>query len=42
MTKKLISIVTPVYNEEGNIQSIYSAIKEIFTKIDKYSSRQTD
>ena len=36
MTKKLISIVTPVYNEEGNIQSIYSAIKEIFTRIDKY------
>lgn len=34
MTKsKLISVVTPCYNEEGNIEGIYLRVKEIFQKL---------
>lgn len=30
--KKLISIITPVYNEEENVLDCYSAVKELFTR----------
>jgi len=33
---KLISIVTPVYNEEENVEEIYRQVKEIFTQLGKY------
>ncbi len=36
MNKKIISIITPVYNEEGNIEAIYTAIKDIFIQLNKY------
>jgi dolichol-phosphate mannosyltransferase len=29
MSKKLISIVTPVYNEEANVERLYAAVKEL-------------
>ncbi len=33
MTKsKLISVLTPCYNEEGNVEGIYLSVKEIFQK----------
>ena len=35
MKKKLISIFTPVYNEEENIQDVYLAVKEIMAGISK-------
>lgn len=34
--KKLISIVTPCYNEEGNVGELYKRVKEIFDKDLKY------
>jgi len=34
---KFISIVTPCYNEEHNVRSIYQAIKKIFTKLNEYN-----
>ncbi len=36
MTKKLISIITPCYNEEKNIPLIYDRIKQIFQALDCY------
>ncbi|MFA6923069.1 MAG: glycosyltransferase family 2 protein [Bacteroidales bacterium] len=33
---KLISIVTPCYNEEENVEELYSQVKTIFEKLDKY------
>ena len=33
---KLISIVTPCYNEEGNVEKIYIQVKEIFSKKNGY------
>lgn len=33
---KLISVVTPCYNEEENVEEIYKRIKEVFDKIGKY------
>ena len=35
MKKKLISIFTPVYNEEKNIYSIYDKVKKEMSKIQK-------
>lgn len=35
--KKLISIVTPCYNEEENIYDVYSAIKNVFIKLPNYN-----
>lgn len=32
MIKKLISIVTPCYNEESNIELVYTTVKDIFEK----------
>ena len=34
--KKLISIVTPCYNEEGNIEHLYQRIKQIFKNLPAY------
>lgn len=34
--KKLISIVTPCYNEEANVQLVYEAVRTIFEGLAKY------
>ena len=34
---KLISVVTPCYNEEENVGELYLAIKDIFSSINQYS-----
>jgi len=34
---KLISIITPCYNEEENVEKLYNAIKNIFTELVDYS-----
>ena len=34
--KKLISVVTPAYNEEDNIRDVYNQVKDVFDKIDEY------
>lgn len=34
---KHISVMTPCYNEEGNIESIYQAVKEQFDKLPQYT-----
>lgn len=34
--KKLISVMTPVYNEEGNIENLYQAVKEQFKNLPQY------
>ena len=33
---KKISVMTPVYNEEGNINNLYNAVKEQFDKLPQY------
>ena len=30
-SRRLISVVTPCYNEEGNARELYAAVKEIFS-----------
>lgn len=37
MSKKHISIMTPCYNEEGNILNLYQAVKEQFEKLPQYT-----
>jgi len=37
MNKKLISIVTPTYNELDNIDELYLRLKKVFNTIDKYN-----
>ena len=34
--KKLISIVTPCFNEEENVEELYKEVKEIFTELSDY------
>lgn len=34
---KYISVMTPCYNEEGNIRNIYNAVKEQFDKMPQYT-----
>jgi len=34
--KKLISIVTPCYNEEENVEELYQQIKTVFQELDEY------
>jgi len=34
---KTISIVTPCYNEENNIDDIYSCVKQLFTQLENYN-----
>jgi glycosyltransferase involved in cell wall biosynthesis len=36
MKKKKVSIVTPCFNEEGNVYNMYIAVKKIFTTIPQY------
>ena len=36
MQKKLISIVTPCYNEQANVDPIYSEVKGIFAQLEGY------
>lgn len=36
MKKKLISVVTPCFNEEANIEELYSRVKDVFAKLNKY------
>lgn len=36
MTKKLISVVTPCYNEEGNVRELHARIKDVFAKLPAY------
>lgn len=33
---KLISVVTPCYNEEGNVQEIYDRVKKVFSELPQY------
>jgi glycosyltransferase involved in cell wall biosynthesis len=33
---KLISIVTPCYNEEGNVRELYEAVKAVFARLGTY------
>lgn len=37
MKKKHISIMTPCYNEEGNIENLYNAVKQQFAKLPQYT-----
>jgi glycosyltransferase involved in cell wall biosynthesis len=34
---KLISIVTPCYNEEQNVETLYQLVKDIFSKLPEYN-----
>jgi len=34
--KKLISVVTPCYNEEGNVRLLYNEVKIVFEKLTEY------
>ena len=36
MAKKLISIVTPCFNEEGNVEELYNQIKAVFETVPQY------
>jgi glycosyltransferase involved in cell wall biosynthesis len=36
MSMKLISVVTPCYNEEGNVREMYEAIRKIFAALPQY------
>ena len=36
MTKLLISVVTPCYNEEGNIRELHARIKDVFARLPEY------
>ena len=33
---KLISVVTPCYNEEDNVENLYLQVKEVFEKLPGY------
>jgi glycosyltransferase involved in cell wall biosynthesis len=35
-TRKLISIVTPCFNEEGNVRLLYEMVKTVFQKLGRY------
>lgn len=37
MDKKLISIVTPCYNEEANVLDVYNEVKRVFSELPNYS-----
>lgn len=40
MTAKLISVITPCYNEEENIAEIYQQVKEVFKSLPNYKYEQ--
>lgn len=37
MNKKFITVVTPCYNEENNVEELYNQIKAIFENLDSYN-----
>ena len=37
MDKKLISVMTPCYNEEANIMNLYHAVKAQFEALPQYA-----
>ena len=37
MCKKLISVMTPCYNEEENIENLYMAVKKQFDQLPQYT-----
>ena len=37
MTTRLISIVTPCYNEQENIEEVYESVKAVFDGFNNYS-----
>ena len=39
MSRKLITVVTPCYNEEGNAEALYAAVREVFAKLPQYEYR---
>jgi glycosyltransferase involved in cell wall biosynthesis len=36
MDRKLVSVVSPCYNEQGNVEAVYERVKDIFSRLDKY------
>jgi glycosyltransferase involved in cell wall biosynthesis len=36
MAKKLISVITPCMNEEGNVGALYEQIKQVFADLPQY------
>ncbi len=36
--KKLISIVTPCFNEEENVGEVYQQVKKVFDEIEDYTT----
>jgi len=36
MSRKTISILTPCYNEEANVLSVYNQVREVMARIDRY------
>ena len=39
MTRKLVTVVTPCYNEEGNVEQLYRAVKAVFAALPQYEYR---
>jgi glycosyltransferase involved in cell wall biosynthesis len=39
MTRKLVTVVTPCYNEEGNVEQLYLAVKAVFAALPQYDYR---
>lgn len=35
-TRRLITVVTPCYNEEGNVRELYLAVREVFAQLPQY------
>lgn len=40
MNRRLISVVTPCYDEEGNVEELYRQIKEVFAGLPQYDYEQ--
>src|ERR1035438_7998402 len=36
MAKKLLSVMTPAYNEEGNVEELVKQVREVFAKLPQY------
>ena len=37
INSKLISVVTPCYNEEDNVEKVYKQVKAVFDSFDGYT-----
>ena len=37
MTKKLVSVISACYNEEGNIQEVYLRVKKVFERFPQFN-----